>query len=329
MRLIILLLLSLIPFLIEEIYASVYITDVKIIPEDIKINNTLVIEANILNNSNETIAYPSLCDSPLDTKFDDNIAIEYGIGCLGFGIKMLEPYENATVRGPASGMFYRVVDEGLTRANITFTYLVGEEKMSINKEIIFMIDGDKKVEDRFDIMMNQTILFDELEMTFIDIEDFRCPIDVTCVWGGDVMLSLSIERDGFIDNFAISFNQPLVIDNHVIEIASLEPDRTVDNIEKDKYQVTFTIKELEDSIKFKAYNEKYGMIGVVDLEKEEGMIILFNDNKRELLQFTNKEDCNRLKSMICFNANDMHIEIGRDFMLIDKQYIPTIDLKLI
>lgn len=324
--LILAILLSLLPLLIDHVYASVYITDIRLMPADMKINDTLVIEANVINNSNDIISYPSLCSSPLDAEFDDNIAVEYGVGCLGFAIETLEPFENATVRGPSSGIFYKVVDQGLTRSNITFTYLVGEEKKSVSKEIIFMIDEREKVEDRFDMSINQTVSFNDLKITLIDIEDSRCHIDVTCVWEGDARLSLAIERDGFIDNFVLSSHQPLLINNYAIELLSLKPDRT-SNIEKEEYQAAFTIKESISNLKFKAYNERDGLIGT--LSQKEGFIILFKDGKRELLQFTIKDDCNRLSSMICFNTDDIHIEIGNDFMLVNKQYIPTVNVKAI
>ena len=311
MKVAIVILLSL--SLFSQVYGSVYITDVKI-----KGNDMLTIEANILNNSNDTIAYTSLCDSPLEAEFDDNIAVEYGIACLGFSIESLEPFENVTVRGPASGVFYKVVDQGLTNANITFNYLVGEEQRKVSKEVVFMIDDSRKVEDRFDISINQTVSFNDLEMTLFAINDSRCPRDVVCIWEGDAKLSLAIKKDDLIDNFIAVVGKPFLIDNIAMDIS----------LDIGSNKPTFVIKEPEGSIKFKAYNDRYGLLGILDLDNDEGSIILFNDNRRELLQFTMLAECSRL-AMICFDADDKHIEIGDDFMLIDKQYIPTIDIRSI
>lgn len=319
---------SLLPLLIAQAYGSIYITDIRIIPEDIRINDTLIIEANVFNNSDKKIEYPSLCDSPLDAEFDTNIAVEYGVGCLGFSIETLEPFEHATVRGPASGLFYRVVNEGVTKANVTFSYLVDGEEKSVSKGVTFMINGEKNEGNIIGI--NQTIAINDLEITLLDVEDFRCPIDVVCFWAGDAKLSLAIKKDGYIENISTNLYQPLLINNYAIKIVSLEPERKHDAIiEKSEYRVTFELAELEDSIKFKAYNDKYGILGVLDLSKDQGLVILFKDGKRELLQFTSYNECNRLSSMICLNAGNRYIEIGKDFILIDKHYIPTINVKLI
>ncbi|GIU71613.1 MAG: hypothetical protein KatS3mg003_1092 [Candidatus Nitrosocaldaceae archaeon] len=330
MKLILLLALSLVATV--EAYASedVYITDIKIIPNNPKINDTIALEATVVNNSFNTIAYPSLCDSPLDANFSNNIVTEFGIACLGFGIEVLEPFQNATVRGPASGIFYKVIDYGLTRANITFTYLIDDIKESVSKELSFIISNDtRSVNKEFFMRINQTVKYNDLEITLIDIlEDSRCPIDVTCFWEGDAKALLSIKKD-FIDNFNVTLHEPLIIDNIAINLESLKPDRrSNDIIEKDKYQAKFVISEPKESMKFKAYNDDIGMLGVLDLDNNQGFVIMF-DEKRTILEFNMDYDkCNRL-SALCFNANNKHIEIGRDFMLIDKAYIPTIDLKLI
>jgi len=46
----------------------------------------------------------------------------------------------------------------------------------------------------FEIKMNQTIQFEDLELYFYDIEDSRCPLDVTCVWEGKVTVMIHVQN---------------------------------------------------------------------------------------------------------------------------------------
>lgn len=38
-----------------------------------------------------------------------------------------------------------------------------------------------------EVELGETISYDELELSFYDIEDSRCPLDVTCIWEGEVI----------------------------------------------------------------------------------------------------------------------------------------------
>ena len=51
-----------------------------------------------------------------------------------------------------------------------------------------------QLDEPFVIKMDQRIQFEDLELYFYDIEDSRCPLDVTCVWEGKVAVMLNIKK---------------------------------------------------------------------------------------------------------------------------------------
>ncbi len=336
MRIIAYLLLPLFIFLIEQVYADdVYITDIEIMPEHIRLNDTLTIKATIVNNSNRSISYQSLCHSPLSAEFSSNIAVEQGIGCLGFKIESIEPLANATVIGPASGIFYRVIDYGFTKMRLSFSYTLDNDQKSISKDLAFMImeDGAKSVsrDEIFTLKINQSIIFDDHSITLIDVlDDSRCPIDVYCVWEGDARLLLAIKKGSKIENSNVTLHKPLLINGYVIKIKALEPERRIDaEIDPSDYKAYLTINKLElSSIKIKAYNQGYGLIGVLNFDKGKGFLAFFSSKRELLIADIEEISCNRLNAIICLDLNGKYIEISRDFIMIHNRYIPTIDLKL-
>ena len=70
---------------------------------------------------------------------------------------------------------------------------------SANFEIIQVSENDSTEHtiesgEIFEIKMNQVIWFEDLELHFRDIEDSRCPLDVTCVWEGKVTVMINIQN---------------------------------------------------------------------------------------------------------------------------------------
>ena len=45
-----------------------------------------------------------------------------------------------------------------------------------------------------EVKLGETISYDELELSFYDIEDSRCPLDVTCIWEGEVIAKTTIQN---------------------------------------------------------------------------------------------------------------------------------------
>ncbi|NND86518.1 MAG: hypothetical protein HKM23_04175 [Nitrosopumilus sp.] len=53
--------------------------------------------------------------------------------------------------------------------------------------------------------MGEIISYDGLELTFYDIKDSRCPLDVTCIWEGEVVAKIRIQNQthDYYDDFRI------------------------------------------------------------------------------------------------------------------------------
>ncbi len=74
-----------------------------------------------------------------------------------------------------------------------------------------------QLDEPFEIKMNQKIQFRDLELHFYDIEDSRCPLDVTCVWEGKVTVMINIKNQThkiggmFPPGYTISYLSPYEI----------------------------------------------------------------------------------------------------------------------
>ena len=76
--------------------------------------------------------------------------------------------------------------------------------------------NEPKIDGTFDtveLKFNEKIRIGEIELYFYDIEDSRCPIDVTCIWEGQVTAMIQVQNkndrilENFIPGFTLSYAQ--------------------------------------------------------------------------------------------------------------------------
>ena len=97
----------------------------------------------------------------------------------------------------------------------------------------------------FEIKMNQTIQFEDLDLYFYDIEDSRCPLDVTCVWEGRVTVMIHIQNQThknaapFTPGFTSTYHTP-----YEITLVDIQPHPVIS--EEPEYVATFEISKLEN-----------------------------------------------------------------------------------
>ena len=60
--------------------------------------------------------------------------------------------------------------------------------------ISFNFISDSFAEKKIKLRSGQTISVENLKVTLDDVDDLRCPSDVTCVWGGQVTAKIRIEN---------------------------------------------------------------------------------------------------------------------------------------
>ncbi len=121
---------------------------------------------------------------------------------------------------------------------------------SANFEIIQVSENDSTEHtiesgEIFEIKMNQVIQFEDLELHFRDIEDSRCPLDVTCVWEGKVAVMLNIKNQthniggGIPPGYTISYLTP-----YEITLVDIQPHPI--STEKAEYVATIKISNLDE-----------------------------------------------------------------------------------
>ena len=60
--------------------------------------------------------------------------------------------------------------------------------------ILFAASNESHAEKRIKLHLEQSIHVDDLKFTFHNVNDSRCPSDVTCVWDGQVIATINIEN---------------------------------------------------------------------------------------------------------------------------------------
>ena len=60
--------------------------------------------------------------------------------------------------------------------------------------IFFIIPEESFADKKMKLHLGQTISVDDLKFTLHDVDDSRCPSDVTCVWGGQVTAMIEIQN---------------------------------------------------------------------------------------------------------------------------------------
>lgn len=94
-----------------------------------------------------------------------------------------------------------------------------------------------------DVALHSTISIDVLKITFSDVEDSRCPLDVTCVWEGQVTAMLSIQSKS--DTIDVSLS-PGETDSHFApyEITLIDVKPHPVTTQEPNYVVTIEISKL-------------------------------------------------------------------------------------
>lgn len=292
---------------------DVYISYVEIIPSSLIVGDTFKIKAVVVNNSNATITYRGLCESPISAEFDDHVIVEYVPACLGFTINELKPGESVEVIGPSSGIVYKAGSAGLTKAVVTFTYYVGDSVEKVTKEFTFDIKDGKNVvvDEQFKLSMNQGARITDgidLAVRLVDVlEDSRCAEGVYCVRAGSVTILLEVESIYGIMYLELAKGDrgpdTVRIMNYTIRLLDVQPYPKVnEHIEKDAYTVTLIASKSipMEHAAIKAYShDGEKMIVVWNEHSKRGFMI---SNSKLLRLSVEQSKCIDMNYDKCFNA---------------------------
>ncbi|MCS6768460.1 MAG: hypothetical protein RMJ59_06555 [Candidatus Nitrosocaldus sp.] len=315
---------------------GVQIKDVETIPAHVMAGEVFRIRAVVVNNSDSTITYRGLCESPISAEFDRHVRVEYAPACLGFTIHELKPGESAEVTGPPSGTIYRAVSSGMTRANITFTYYVDDRMMSTSTALEFNIVKDSPAElDRpFSMKIDSIVrIIDRsgkgglLLIRFADVlEDSRCPEGAHCIRAGSatVMLEVTSVHGSMYLDLAVGdmgYDARRIM-GYTVSLLDVRPYPRVDGrIEKDEYAIELLVSNSipveHGAVKGHGYDGKRMMM-VWNEHSKRGFMILGSDAIRFTVE--RKECENGYGYDVCFSAilqdgKSMDVKINYDSSL--------------
>ena len=113
-------------------------------PANVKTGSKFEILSTVVNNSPDKILLPAgLCDSPLTAFFmSNNVVIKHTQGCTATSPPFeLNPGQEVTVAGPASGTIYQAIKTGKTPATATVYYLTENgQPGNVTKPFVFTIN---------------------------------------------------------------------------------------------------------------------------------------------------------------------------------------------
>jgi hypothetical protein len=84
---------------------------------------------------------------------------------------------------------------------------------------------------------------EQLEVKFVGIDsDSRCPSDVTCVWAGEVVVRLTVRKDGRTRQIGIKETQSLAVEGFAVTLLEVLPIRASSQpIAPADYRVTLKV----------------------------------------------------------------------------------------
>ena len=113
-------------------------------PSNVKAGSNFEILATVVNNSPDKILLPAgRCSSPLTAFFSSfNVVIRHTQGCTATSPPLqLNPGQEVTVAGPASGTIYQAIKTGKTPATATVYYLTENgQPGNVTKPFVFTIN---------------------------------------------------------------------------------------------------------------------------------------------------------------------------------------------
>lgn len=95
--------------------------------------------------------------------------------------------------------------------------------------------------DQIQVKLGETISYDDLKIYFYDVEDSRCPLDVTCIWEGKVSAMIRYINATHKIGGPQELNLPIEYGRYSFVLRDVSPHPT--STEKPDYVVTLQINK--------------------------------------------------------------------------------------
>ena len=103
--------------------------------------------------------------------------------------------------------------------------------------------------DHFMIKLHQTLSVDSLDVEFLEIDDSRCPSDVTCIWEGRVSVTLRIYNQTQYQTIILTNEYPTFhVDSYDITLIDVLPYPISTKDITEEYVITIGISKITNEI---------------------------------------------------------------------------------
>ncbi|MEX0862330.1 hypothetical protein [Nitrosopumilus sp.] len=112
---------------------------------------------------------------------------------------------------------------------------------------VMIIPITESFAEEIEIKFGETVLYENLNLYFYDIEDSRCPLDVTCIWEGKVVAMIHTSNQthkiggGFEIGYPLTYMTP-----YTITLIDVKPHPI--STEKPDYVAILDISKIEKNI---------------------------------------------------------------------------------
>lgn len=128
---------------------------------------------------------------------------------------------------------------------IIFLILIGTIGLSFASDL-----KEIELDEPFMIKLHQTLSVDNLDITFLRIDDSRCPSDVTCIWEGRASVALRIYNQTQYHTVTLTTgeNTTLYADSYEINLVDILPYPVSTKDISEEYVATLSISKNKTGI---------------------------------------------------------------------------------
>ncbi len=162
--------------------------------------------------------------------------------------------------------------------------------------ILVSMTNESFAEKKIKLHLGQSINVDDLKFTLHDIEDSRCPSDVTCIWGGQVTATIQIQNQihtktvDFMPHDSYTFFSPYKIillgvnpypistkqpDDHIVTLVMFSTDGTPPCEKHMTIKDGFCVPESPNPLDFRVSGEGLSMLYTYSSLSLVGIVIGF------------------------------------------------------
>ncbi len=140
---------------------------------------------------------------------------------------------------------------------------------------LMMIPIPVSFAEELEIKFGETVSYEDLKLYFYDVEDSRCPSDVTCIWEGKVSAMIHISNQTHKIGGPHGLNSPLTF-FEPYKIILLDVSPIPISTEKPDYVATLEITKSEPRPSdFRETNEENGLVIIIIQSLGAVLIVLF------------------------------------------------------